>query len=556
MSEATGDGLRTLLVGVDGASSAVLDERGEGVVPTISALQDRGATGALKSQLPPWTPSAWPSCFTGVNPGKHGVFGFLRFEGYDWDVVDYGDVRAHAIWELLDDHGYSSVVVNVPVTHPPRSFDGALVPGYVAPEPPACHPPGLLEDLEAELGEYRIYDDEFDPGDDREDRIASYESLIELRGAAFRSLADRFDPDFGFLQFQQTDTVFHESPEDDAVVDAVYAAVDREIEATMAACDPDVVLLVSDHGIGPYDGHEFRANSFLRDRGDVATTAGDGGMPSWSTIARNELQADDAGSGQRDADGPGASVLERSLSAAARVGVTSQRIERVARRLGIEDLVLRVAPADAVRAAAAHVDFPNSRAYVRDRIELGVRINLEGREPDGVVTAEEYEAYRTELIEALTAIRTPGGEPVFEAVCRRETIYDGPHVEDAPDVVVVPRAFDEFLSASLRDERFGLPTEPWNHKREGVIVAAGDVDASAAIRGAHLFDVAPTVLATFGVPADERMDGTVLPIVEPAGVESYPDYDAAAAPARGREPTASAGEAVADRLAELGYLER
>jgi predicted AlkP superfamily phosphohydrolase/phosphomutase len=555
MSDVTGGGLRTLLVGVDGASSAVLADRGERV-PTISTLQERGATGALKSQLPPWTPSAWPSCFTGVNPGKHGVFGFLRFEGYDWDVVDYGDVRSHAIWEILDDHGYSSVVVNVPVTHPPGSFDGALVPGYVAPEAPECHPPGLLEDLEAALGEYQVYDDETGPGDDRNERIASYESLVESRGEAFRYLADRFDPDFGFLQFQQTDTVFHESPEDDEVVDAIYAAVDREIEATIDACDPDVVLLVSDHGIGPYDGHEFRANSFLRDRGDVATTAGDGGMPSWSSIARNELQTDGGDGGTPDGNSAGARVLERSLSAAARVGITSQRIQRVVSRLGIEDLVLEVAPADAVRAAAEHVDFPNSRAYVRDRIELGVRINLEGREPEGVVSTEEYEAYRTELIEALSAVETPDGEPVFETVCRREVVYDGPHVEAAPDVVVVPRAFDEFLSASLREDQFGAPTEPWNHKRDGVMVAAGDVDASASLDDAHLFDVTPTVLATFGVPAAERMDGSVLPLVEPAGVESYPAYDPAGATREGdREPSASA-DAVADRLAQLGYLER
>jgi len=537
MSATETDGMRTLVVGVDGASLDVLRDRGEEVVPHVTALLETGVSGPLESQIPPWTPSAWPSIYTGVNPGKHGVFGFLAFDGYDWDVVNYTDVKEHAVWELLSEQGYTSVVVNTPVTHPPRAFDGALVPGYVAPEGPACHPPGLLDDVEAELGEYRVYDD-----GEADDPAEGYETLIRMRGEAFRYLADRFDPDFGFLQFQQTDTVFHEHPGDAALVDAVYAATDREIGATLDACDPDVVLLVSDHGIGPYDGHEFRANSYLRDRGDVTVTAGEGGMPSWSSIARNRLQEGEEGSQ------PEPSLVERSMALVAKVGLTSQRIESVVRTLGVEDLALTVAPTDAVRAASEQVDFENSRAYVRDRIELGVRINLEGREPSGVVPESEYESVRADLVDALSAVRTPDGEPVFESVRRREEVFDGPYVEDAPDVVVVPDEFDQYLSASLRDEQFGPPAEPWNHKRHGVVAAAGDVDDEASLTGAHLFDIAPTVLATFGLPASDRMDGLPLPVVDRVGAEAYPEYEG--------ETTATDDEAVEARLEDLGYLER
>jgi predicted AlkP superfamily phosphohydrolase/phosphomutase len=541
MSATDFDGMRTLVLGIDGASLDVLADRGEDVVPNVEELLERGVSGDLESQLPPWTPSAWPSIYTGVNPGKHGVFGFLQFEGYDWDVVNYTDVREHAVWELLDDHGHSSVVVNAPVTHPPTAFDGALVPGYVAPEEPTCHPEGLYEELTDEIGEYRVYGDT-DDGTDPAEIAAEYESLVEMRGEAFRYLADRFDPDFGFLQFQQTDTVFHEHPEKPDVVDAVYAAADREIGATLDACDPDVVLLVSDHGMGPYDGYEFRANSFLRDRGDVTTTTGEGGMPSWSSIAENRLRDGEEG-GQPE---PGA--LERTMSVAARVGLTSQRIERVVRALGLEDLALRVAPTDAVRAASESVSFEESRAYVRDRIELGVRINLEGREPEGVVAESEYESVRADVIDALTAVRTPDGEPVFESVLRREDVFDGPYVEDAPDVLMLPTEFDQYLSASLRDEQFGPPSEPYNHKRQGVVAAAGDVDASASLGDAHVFDVAPTVLATFGIPAADRMDGIVMPMVDRVGTESYPQYEGV--------DVATEDAAVESHLEDLGYLER
>jgi len=155
---------------------------------------------------------------------------------------------------------------------------------------------------------------------------------------------------------------------------------------------------------------------------------------------------------------------------------------------------------------------------------------------------------RADLVDALSAVRTPDGEPVFESVRRREEVFDGPYVEDAPDVVVVPDEFDQYLSASLRDEQFGPPAEPWNHKRHGVVAAAGDVDDEASLTGAHLFDIAPTVLATFGLPASDRMDGLPLPVVDRVGAEAYPEYEG--------ETTATDDEAVEARLEDLGYLER
>ena len=534
--------LQTLVIGIDGASMNVVSELPTGTIPTIRDILETGAAGPLESQLPPWTPSAWPSMYTGVNPGKHGVYCFLRFEGYDWDVVNATDVKEHTLWELLSEQGQTSVVVNVPVTHPPTDFDGALVPGYLAPEDPQCHPVGLLSDIRDELGDYRLYNDDTDAESPDDEQIAAYRELVGMRGEAFRYLADRYDPDFGFLQFQQTDTLFHESPENDAVVEGVYEAADEQIEATLATCDPDVVFLVSDHGLGPYDGHEFRGNTFLREEGFVDGVSGAGGMPSWNSIAQNRLRDGEDG-GQ-----PDASPVERALQIAAKAGLTSQRIESVVRTLGIKDLVIRVAPVGAMRAASERVAFESSTAYFRDRVEMGVRLNLAGREPNGTVPQDEYEATRQSVIDALSSVRTPDGDPVFEAVRPREDVFEGPYVEDAPDIVTVPADFDQFLSASLREEQFGSPSEPWNHKRDGIVAVAGGVDTEADVTDAHLLDIAPTILATLGVPASERMDGTALPVVGAPDRRRYDEYDS-------RDAT-TADAAMEDRLSDLGYLEQ
>ncbi|AXR81211.1 alkaline phosphatase family protein [Natrarchaeobaculum sulfurireducens] len=531
--------LRTLLVGIDAACDRVLAPLFEDdEVPTLESIYRDGTGGSLESQIPPWTASAWPSLYTGKNPGKHGVFGFLRFDGYDWDVVNASDVCEPTIWELLDDHGLSSVVVNAPVTHPPRTFDGALIPGYTAPEDPDCHPEGLLEEVREAIGEYRVYPDE-----DAADLASAYADCIRMRGEAFCYLADRFDPAFGFVEFQGTDSIYHEAPDDDTAIRTIYRELDRQLESILEVYDPDTVIVASDHGMGPYRGLEFRVNEYLRAEGLVETRRGGDGMPTWATVRDDALKAGAEATDHR----PG--LGERAMATAARAGLTSQRIGAVLERLGLDDVAAKHAPAGVVSAGAKQVDFPASRAYVRSRIELGVRINLEGREPNGVVPEAEYEAVRTRLIDALRSVRTPDGEPVFEAVRPREEYFHGPESERAVDVVTVPADFEHFLSATLRDEQFGPPSEPWNHKLEGTVALSGAaVDHGAGVGDAHLFDIAPTVLATLDVPACDRMDGTPLPCVDPVGVQSYPRTDDGVS-------VETADDGVEQRLADLGYLE-
>jgi predicted AlkP superfamily phosphohydrolase/phosphomutase len=541
--------VRTLLVGLDGVSRSVLRPLLESArLPNLQALFEDGVVGDLESQMPPWTPSAWPSLYTGVNPGKHGAFDFLAFDGYDWGLVNRTHVREHALWELLDRHGLSSVVVNVPVTNPPRPFDGALVPGYVAPESPTCHPEGLLADLREELGDYRVYAPRDAEGDDR---AAWYRRLVEMRGEAFRHLVGEYDPDFGFLQFQQTDTVFHERPDDEAVVTDVFEAVDEEIGRTLDRWDPDTVVVASDHGIGPVEGYEFRVNEYLRDAGLLESTSGEGGMPSWTSLAR-----------ERDDGDAGSPLARRLLRAAASVGLTSQRIHAVLSTLRLDGLVLRLVSTDTVRAATERVDFPESTAYMRSRTELGVRINKAGRDPDGGVSPIEYASVREDVIRELRAARTPDGDPVFEEVVPGEQYFSGPYTDDAVDVVTVPADFDHYLSASLRGDVFDEPTEPWNHKRTGLVALAGDgVDASddelpdvdgllvdAGVPRAHLFDVAPTVLSLLGVPPSDRMDGDPLGVVDAVAPQEYAPYTPDAT-------HLTEDDDLEQRLANLGYLD-
>jgi predicted AlkP superfamily phosphohydrolase/phosphomutase len=535
------DGIDTLLIGIDACTNSILESFfQDGKLPHLESVFREGATSTLESQIPPWTASAWPSLYTGTNPGKHGIFDFITYDGYDWGVVNGSYVMEHSIWELLDYHDLTSVVVNVPMTHPVDEFDGALVPGFIAPEDPECHPPGLLEELRDAIGDYRVYPT---PGGD-EAVFEEYLECIEMRGEAFRYLADRFDPDFGFLQFQATDTVFHQySGSEEQLIDAVYEAVDKQVGAVLEETDPNAVFVVSDHGIGEYDGYEFRINDFLREEGYVQTKRGGAGMPSWQVIRDDSLRQGDDDT-MRD---PGA--VEKGVALASRIGLTTRRIGRVLEMVGLDELAKRHAPPGVVKVSNEQVDFPNSTAYMRSRVETGVRINLQGREPNGIVTPDEYETVRDELISLLGDVETPDGEPVFEDVARREEYFDGPHLDRAVDVATVPNDWNHFLSAQIRGELFGTPSESWNHKMEGIIAASGPaVDANADLTGAHLLDVAPTILSSLGVPPSDRMDGSPLPAVEPVAATHYPEYRTAV------DHEADEGD-VEQRLADLGYVE-
>ncbi len=524
--------LRTVVIGIDAGCRSVLEPQFDaGELPTLNRLFST-CSGALESQIPPWTASAWPTLYTGVNPGKHGVYDFLSFDGYDWSVVNATHIRRRTLWEYLDFHGYRSVVVNVPVTHPPRPFDGALVPGYTAPESPTCHPEGLLDELEAAIGEYTVYG-----------TVEQATDCIRQRGDAFRYLVDRFDPEFGFVQFQWTDAICHKRPGDWDELRRVYRAVDEQIGSILSDCAPQNVLVVSDHGIGPYDGRSFLVNDYLKNDGYVTATNGGSGMPSWAGVRERQLKRGGAG------DTPNQHPIQSLLTGAARLGLTSQRIESILSTVGLRSVVANRVPSTLISSAAEQVDFERSTAYMRSRTEMGVRINLAGREPNGTVAQQAYEDVRKELISTLRGVKTPAGDPVFETVAPREQFFHGPHIDRGPDIVTVPSNFDQFLSTRIGTEQFSQPDEPWNHKRFGVIAAEGAaIDASASLAGAHLFDVAPTVLATLGVPASAEMDGDVLEIASSCGEQEYPTFEPSSR-------TTTTDQAIEDQLADLGYIE-
>lgn len=571
--------MRTVVIGLDALDFRYLDRFAEST-PTLQGLRDRGVDATLESTHPPWTGSAWPSMYTGTDPSHHGVYGFFTSEGYPEDrrLVSRTDVHAPAIWNYLSSVGAGSVVMNVPVTHPAEPIEGAIVPGYLAVEDEPGYPDDIREELSEEIGNpYRIYS-RAEVSSDHDAKFDGYCELIDQRRRAAIELVGRDDWECALLQVQKTDAVFHNF-ERDVQFRQIYAAADRFVRDVLDAVDDDVnVIVCSDHGIGPVTGYNIHVNDVLREHDFVEPTdernrptigsekaslvTGEGGSGATSDGPRGGggVESNPGRAGAEDDQSTAetkSSLVEGTIRAGQRIasslGVEPADVYAAAERVGLESTLLRLTPDSVKSAATETVDWRRSRAYCVDGTRMGVRINLAGREPEGIVPQSAYEDTRSDLIEILSDLRTPDGQPAFEFVCRRERLYghDGPFLDGAPDVCFLPTAMNHLVSSGLYGRPF-VSVDTYNHKRTGVFIGAGPAFSGTAPDRLSLTDVAPIAMAVLDRPVPSRMTGSIPDglLVDDARRTEYGDV-----PYGERTVDRSGGDAeVTERLEDLGYL--
>ena len=94
--------MKLLIIGFDGATFDLIRPWAQsGHLPNLGQLMAEGVHGDLASTLPPVTSPAWPTFMTGCNPGKHGVFDFIRPEGANFTLVNASRIKQPTIWQRL-----------------------------------------------------------------------------------------------------------------------------------------------------------------------------------------------------------------------------------------------------------------------------------------------------------------------------------------------------------------------------------------------------------------------------------------------------------------------
>ncbi|MEM7051945.1 MAG: alkaline phosphatase family protein [Acidobacteriota bacterium] len=129
------------------------------------------------------------------------------------------------------------------------------------------------------------------------------------------------------------------------------------------------------------------------------------------------------------------------------------------------------------------------------------------------------------------------------------------------DTVVMLVSDHGFFTGEARPEsdpaNFAEGAPQW-HRQYGIVVAAGPGVQPGEVRGASIFDVAPTVLALLGLPIPEDMPGKVLSQVAaapPSGGEALASYEILPRSQPGQIRVASAlDEERLRELVALGYI--
>ncbi len=559
---------KVVILGLDGATFDLIHPWVQAAkLPHFARLLNRGVAGRLRSTIPPMSPPAWNSFMTGMNPGKHGIYDFTgrKPHSYETHFINASWRRAPTMWQHLSQVGKRVAILSVPFTYPPDKVNGYMVSGMDAPgvaglvDRSATYPPELCDDITANVGDYPMGPNLFGYTDPAEMVDAALRT-IEKKAAAARYVYHKDDWDLFMFVLGETDAASHRfwrygdpaSPlRDDTAWNAkvtnalltIYQKADEVIGQFMALARPDTtVIVMSDHGNGGNSDKAVYLNRWLESQGLLRFRALHG-------------------------------VLKAGIERTKQLGLRllPPNVKRAIYRLtNIPDMVESWARFSAI-------DWRQTQAYSEETPYYpSVWINLQGREPMGIVAPHDYEQVCDHIVAQLTAWRNPySGEKMIKRVHRREELYAGPHVDKAPDLTI-EWELDHGYSYLFRPST-GLRRPPvhqlkaeerrrvksGDHRDEGILLATGPhFIRPGEIKEASILDLAPTILYLLGLPIPPEMDGHVLtqlfpddylsqhPIQHGLNGGSGAEFDDTQ-----RDYSAAEEEAIRARLQGLGYIE-
>ena len=518
---------RVLVVGLDAADAELIDGwRAEGALPHIAALRARGTWARMATTAEVMHVSAWPSIFTGAPPDVHGLYhAYVVKPGHQGLVRPRPeDSPVPFLWQLLSDRGRRSVIMDAFMTCPLRDFAGIQIVEWGTWSwftEPAIVPASLGDEMRARFAPYPAEDHARigmaplpDPAGFRRRLLAAVAHKTEIvTWLMGREDWELFLVVFGechgaghyFWHYQDPEYVAHPTAaaaELRSALRDVYAALDRAIGEMLRHVDEDTtVLVVSGDGMGPNYSGSHVLGPLLARMGllhDAQLGSGDGAPSSPGRWA----------AGRRDLLSTVRDMIPRSMRAAISRTLLPRRLNE---RLSL-------------RWKTAGIDWRRTRAYTIENANEGyIRVNLAGREPQGTVAASaDYEALCDEICRTAAEMIDPAtGALAAQAVRKIDDLYRGPCRVLMPDVVINWN-HDARITTELSTPTYGVarhllpghavaPFYTGNHRPNAFALAVGPgIPGGATLEGAHILDLAPTLLDHFGLEIPPHMTGRPL----------------------------------------------
>jgi len=255
-----------VIFGVDGMPFSLAKKYADnGVMPRLREIS-----------LPEVSSVAWTSFMTGVNPAKHGIYGFVELKPgtYQYFFPDSHFVKSETVWDTLAEHDKRAVVINLPSTYPAKSMNGVLVSGFVAIDlNKATYPTSYVPELKS-FG-YRLDVDSEKAQQSMDAFVDDVWKTLEGRERALLHFFDKENWDLFIGVITETDRVHHflfdayeneKHPYHGFFLD-FYRKIDEIIGKVYDRLEGNQpFFMLSDHGFTVID-KEVYLNRWLREEG-------------------------------------------------------------------------------------------------------------------------------------------------------------------------------------------------------------------------------------------------------------------------------------------------
>jgi len=384
--------MKVFVLGIDSAEPELVFGKWFNELPTIKQLAEDGAWGKIASTVPPITCPAWVSGLSGFNPGYFGLYD-LRYRkkgSYtDFGIVNSRMVTKPRVWDILSERRKKCGVVFVPVTYPPSKVNGFMVSSFLTPttKSPFTYPKSLKEEIFKVIGgEDKYIIDVYDY------RRKDPKQLLE-------ELKAKTEHDFKIIRY------LLKKPWDFFM--AVIMSIDRAQHTLWKFFDEEHPRFIEDPE--------------LKD-----------GLLELHKQIDEEL----------------AKTLELLPKDTAIVIVSDHGAKRMYYRINVNEVLvnegflkLKEKPKKVISLREADekglIDWEKTQAFALGAYIAQVFINVEGREPKGVVKpGEEYERVREEVADVLKKVKGPNGQPLNNIVYMKEDVYEGDKLDVMPDITV------------------------------------------------------------------------------------------------------------------------
>lgn len=486
--------MKLLVIGLDGATPQILfaDER----LTNFRRLMEVGCWGRLETIVPPITVPAWMCMATSQDPGSLGVYGFRNRRDRSYDrlaVVSSRSIREVAVWDQVAREGGRATIIGVPPGYPPRRVNGISVGCFLTPDPARDQytlPPEVKDEIAALVGDYPV--DVKDFRTDRKDWLRDeIHAMTRKHFEVVRHYLQRPGWNYfhfveigldrlqhGFWKYHDPEHVRHEPGSPWAdVISEYYLSLDHEVGRLLELLDDDTAVLVVSDHGARRLDGGFCVNQWLVDQGLLA---------------------------------------------------------------------LGTRPRQAAPFAELDVDWDRTRVWSEGGYYARVFLNVRGREPRGTIDPADYDRVREDLRARLEALTDDRGRPMGTRVFKPEEIYRSVR-NVAPDLIVhfgdlAWRSIGSVGHPSLHLQENDTGPDDCNHAQHGVVIlAAPGLPLHGALEGAHVLDIAPTLLELAGYDVPASMQGRSLVRGLARGVD-------------GQGAAAGDDEIVRERLRALGYI--